>query len=191
MGAVVESIIYSTKIVSFKSVIDKIEELGFSVSLEQIDLIDNWEYSNHESLNKTEIDRINKEITNRRIVIIEFDVNNKWRCGCHMQRINDFIYETCIWLNTKNLEFLDTDRITIKNKKFYDKATEEIVKIIAQKKIQIACIGVETIVSYDDSVFNIISLSKNVMRWILPERQLWLRNYLHNEINGVHIYSLV
>lgn len=193
MGAVIELTIFCDKIIGFDEVTRQLDIMNYKVDLESVEIFDDWEYSNHQELNKViNFNDINKYVLENKIVLVNFNVNSIWRGGYYIDRVNNHIFEVSVWLNTYNLEYLEIDKITDLNRRFYDELTNVTVKISNQYSILLAGIGVETSIDYYDDITKIIDKSYNVFRWIVPSIiDLHLNRFTKKGFKNFSIYTII
>lgn len=141
------------------------DEFNLDVKVENIDVMDNWQYEN--LINLSDIDSISSYIEVNKIVNIELCISSKWIAGCQLEKIND-VYLINPWINTLNLDYVDSYTINKENEYLYELLTSTIIKIIKKYNIILTSIGVETMFKYDEDINEIINKSENVIRWIIP-----------------------
>ncbi|MCT4543806.1 MAG: hypothetical protein N4A63_09705 [Vallitalea sp.] len=191
MGSILEVTMYYNEILLFDEIIKQIDFKNYKIDIKNIEILDDWEYTNHQVLyySNSKLD-IEKIVLENKIIIINFTVNN-FICGYHISKINQDTYESCIWLNTYGLDFLDIDRITNKNKFFYDVMTKKIINSINSNKLLFIGIGIEPLIEYNKDFQIVINKSKNIIKWILPQKKsVVINNYSKKIINKFSIYTL-
>ncbi|HPD00634.1 MAG TPA: hypothetical protein PLA01_04705 [Acetivibrio sp.] len=192
MGAVVELTMYYKDIIPFSRIINRIEDYGYRVILNEIEVIDDWSYSNRQVLkfNEDTID-FDELMSDNKIILAHFTAN-EFKCGYYIFKADTDIYEMCIWLNTDGISFLDNDVIDERNKFVYDKIKNELIANIDSNKLLLIGIGVETLIKYDKSLQNIVDNSKNVLMWIIPkDKKIRIHhNYKIEDKRDLLIYSL-
>lgn len=182
MGAVLELTLYYKDIIPLSEIIEKIDAVGYRVIVNDLEIVDDWLFTNHQVLKYAEnAINVNEIIFSNKIILTNFTVNGL-NCGYHILKVDEDIYEICIWLNTEGLSFLDDDVVTDKSKFFYDRIVDELISNIDSQKLILIGIGVETMMEYDRKLENIVANSKNVLMWIFPkDKKLDLQSYSKRE----------
>lgn len=118
-------------------------------------------------------------------------VNSTFYAGYYIKKISDDIFNITVWLDLKSLRYLDQDNITEANCKFYDIITDGIINLLNADKLIIAGIGIETEIDFGESSLDIIKNSHNVIRWLIPSKELiQLDKFIVQNKGDFNIYSL-
>lgn len=166
MAAVMEINILSEKLIKIKELFDILsKKYNLEMKVNNAEAMDNWEYENIIKLSNQ--DNILEYIENNKIVIFELSIYDKYRAGCQIEKIDD-VYLMCLWIDTFNLEYLDSNMLNEENKRIYESITNEVIKWIDKYKIIITSIGIETMFVYNKDINKIINKSSSVTRWIIP-----------------------
>lgn len=166
MASVMEINILSKKFIKIKELFDILKDkFNLKMRVNNVEAMDNWEYENIIKLSNK--DNILEYIENHKIINIEFSIYDKHIAGCQIEKLDD-VYLICLWINTLNLKYLDSDTINEKNNFIYELITNEVIKSIDKYRIIITSIGIETMFVYDKDINKIINKSTNVIRWIMP-----------------------
>lgn len=181
--------IYSKSIIGLSLIVGIVHsEMGEIDSL-NVEKIDDWDYSNQSPLEiSDDFQNIDKYIFDKKIVISNFRLNGKCRCGYRCYSINDNLFETTLWFNLKGLEYLDVDQINNNNKIFYDAATTKLIKHFVNLSMILVAMGVETNVSFVNSIEEVVLSSSNVNRWVVLDgeidlNRLSLENFIFVDTN--------
>lgn len=178
MAAVMEINIVSKRFIEVKELFNMLKgEFNLEIRINNVEVMDNWEYENIIKLSNK--DNISEYIENKKIVNFELSIDNEYRAGCQIEKIDD-VYLMCLWADTLHLEYLDSCVINKENEKIYELITKEVIKSIDRYKIIITSIGIETMFVYDKDVYKIINKSSSVQRWIVP-------NMYNQKINNYYL----
>lgn len=166
MAAVMDLNILCKKNVQFEELFDILKnEFNLDIKVDNIEVMDNWKYEN--VINISYVNNIYHYIEANKIGSIELNILSKWRAGCQLQKIND-VYLINMWINTKDLDYLDSYTINEENEYIYEFITSTIIKLVNKYNIILASIGVETMFTYNEEINEIINKSENITRWIIP-----------------------
>jgi hypothetical protein len=165
MGATVDLNLVSKKNINLEKIINLLTgKFELNVKINNIDIMDNWEYDN--VINILEIDKAEKYIEESKIANIELRISDKWNAGCQIEKIGN-IYVTNIWIDTAKINCLDCDIINEENNFFYEEVTNLVLDSVKEYDIVISSLGVETTFEYNEDIYEIINTSQNVIIWII------------------------
>jgi len=192
MGAALEVTMYYKNVIPLSEIVKQLGFLGYRIAVNNIEIFDDWLYTNHQVLEYNENTlNLNEILSDSKILLANFTVN-EYLCGYHILKADDGIYEVCIWLDLSKLPFLDNDIINNASRTFYKKITDEIVSNIDCEKLLLIGIGIETMIAYDKALQNIVDNSKNILMWIFPKgREINIKPlFKKEEKDSFLIYSL-
>jgi len=192
MGAALEVTMYYKNVIPLSEIVKQLGFLGYRIAVNNIEIFDDWLYTNHQVLEYNENTlNLNEILSDSKILLANFTVN-EYLCGYHILKADDGIYEVCIWLDLSKLPFLDNDIINNATRTFYKKITDEIVSNIDCEKLLLIGIGIETMIAYDKALQNIVDNSKNILMWIFPKgREINIKPlFKKEEKDSFLIYSL-
>lgn len=165
MSATIDLNIVSRESIGIKYMIEFLtSEFGFDLKINNIEVMDNWEYEN--VIDGLEINVVQQYIEEGKIANIELLESNKNRIGFQIEKTRGG-YETDIWIDTANLSYLDYDYIDDENKFFYKKIINVVSELVKKFKIIVATIGIETVFEYNSNLAKMINDSKNIIVWII------------------------
>lgn len=167
MAAHLNLTIFSEHLISASDIKINIESEKLTFTITGIETIEDWEYGNHAILSLTEpLSNLDEQVLNGKILIVKFVINDKWKGGYASQLISKGFCQLNLWLDTSEIQYLDSDNLNVKISAFYNKVTENILTSFINNRISIFGIGVETVIHVDKSIKDVISKSSNVIRWV-------------------------
>lgn len=192
MSAVFEISLLYKKRVSLCEIMNNINSTEFSCDIEQIEAIDNWQYENEQVIRKNELNRIQKLISEGKIIIIQGKANAIHRCGISFSVTEQDNFNIEFWISTKEIEELDSSYITDANAHIYNVIVEKLTEILNRKYLVFCGVGSETVISYNEIDEIDISNSKNICMWIFPTDKYiqGLEMYSKDIVNNFTIYKL-
>lgn len=140
----------------------------YDINIISASSIDNWMWENEQQIRKTE--SIEEKVDESKIIVLKLDSQLFKDAGLYIEKINkEFLYT--LWINTEGYPQLDCDTINIKNKIYYEKAYQAILKLSDEKRdiLKMVGIGIETDFYYCENEVDILQNSKNVVAWILND----------------------
>ena len=181
MGATLDLNIVSTKNININKILILMEKsFNVKIGVNEIELIDDWEYSN--IIYELEIDNVCKYIEVGKIANIQLNANNKFKMGCQIEKENG-IYLTNLWIDTEKLQHLDSNSIIAENEMFYNKLIDIISKLSNIYEIIISSVGVESTLEYSQELEDVIRKSENINMWFITNKAL-------KTIEGFHMEKL-
>lgn len=189
MSAVFEILIYQKNIMKVDDINTIINKYSISVSLDTIETMDNWLYENQQEI---DIHSINDYVIKDKIVQLSGLLNDKYRCGIQIQKVDKEVILHNIWISTKDFPHLDTNYITSENKAIYELITNIIIDNIPKNYLIFSGIGVETSLNYNTDYETMIKSSNNIVRWITTQKDWkpYLNNYDLEQDKDMYIFSL-
>ena len=170
MGATLDVNIVSRNSININKILMLIEKnFNVKISVDEIEIIDDWEYSN--AMYILEIDNIYKYMEKNKIANIQLNANNQFRMGFQIEKENS-IYLTNLWIDTEKLQQLDSNWIMADNELFYNKLIDIILELSNIYEIIISAIGVETTLEYTQVLENTIGESENINMWFINDKSL-------------------
>lgn len=136
------------------------------IAIRSIFSMDDWEWSNQQKLD--DICSIDQKLSEGRIITVELS-SSIWKAlGLYIERDGD-MYRYTLWINTEGFPEIDADRITDKNKRYYDMAFSVLKWLLENYPIPFRCIaiGLESEIQYCPDVMRMISESSGVVSWLV------------------------
>ncbi|MGL5152955.1 MAG: hypothetical protein ACRC7N_20550 [Clostridium sp.] len=181
MGATLDLNIVSTKNININKILILMEKsFNVKIGVNEIEIIDDWEYSN--VIYELEIDNVCKYIEVGKIANIQLNANNKFKMGCQIEKENG-IYLTNLWIDTEKLQHLDSNSIIAENEMFYNKLIDIISELSNIYEIIISSVGVESTLEYSQELEAVIRESENINMWFTTNKAL-------KTIEGFHMEKL-
>lgn len=181
MGATLDLNIVSTKNININKILILMEKsFNVKIGVNEIEIIDDWEYSN--VIYELEIDNVCKYIEVGKIANIQLNANNKFKMGCQIEKENG-IYLTNLWIDTEKLQHLDSNSIIAENEMFYNKLIDIISELSNIYEIIISSVGVESTLEYSQELEAVIRESENINMWFTTNKAL-------KTIEGFHMEEL-
>lgn len=168
------------ELISLNSMLQSNVVANLDVSIEKISCIDNWMWENQQEIQDTSL--IQKKLSEGKIIIINLKSSTIKDMGIYVEEIAErYVYD--LWVNTEGYPELDTDKINLKNRKYFQRFYQEFNKLLKMKNIrfQLLGIGLETKFECKDTIIDTIEKSDNVIVWIVNKnfgRNLILDNYV-------------
>jgi len=189
MAANFEVTLFVNQLACYTKYISLFHCLNGDFILDEMLVIDNWEYENQRKLN---LDVSHYEIVdlinNGKIIMAYGHLNEKHRCGFILHKVNS-IYEITLWTSTKELPFLDSI-ISGDNEHIYRDITNHVVKELSDDLI-LCGIGSETSIHYSDAIADVMQSSHNVFEWISPKDAIIQMDiYVKSDLNNCHVWRL-
>lgn len=153
---------------------------NLDVSIEKISYIDNWMWENQQEIQDTSL--IQKKLSEGKIIIINLKSSTIKDMGIYVEEIAErYVYD--LWVNTEGYPELDTDKINLKNRKYFQLFYQKFNELLKMQNIrfQLLGIGLETKFECKDTIIDTIEKSDNVIVWIVNKnfgRNLILDNYV-------------
>lgn len=153
---------------------------NLDVSIEKISYIDNWMWENQQEIQDTSL--IQKKLSEGKIIIINLKSSTIKDMGIYVEEIAErYVYD--LWVNTEGYPELDTDKINLKNRKYFQLFYQKFNELQKMQNIrfQLLGIGLETKFECKDTIIDTIEKSDNVIVWIVNKnlgRNLILDNYV-------------
>lgn len=153
---------------------------NLDVSIEKISYIDNWMWENQQEIQDTSL--IQKKLSEGKIIIINLKSSTIKDMGIYVEEIAErYVYD--LWVNTEGFPELDTDKINLKNRKYFQLFYQKFNELLKMQNIrfQLLGIGLETKFECKDTIIDTIEKSDNVIVWIVNKnfgRNLILDNYV-------------
>lgn len=153
---------------------------NLDVSIEKISYIDNWMWENQQKIQDTSL--IEKKLSEGKIIIINLKSSTIKDMGIYVEEIAErYVYD--LWVNTEGYPELDTDKINLKNRKYFQLFYQKFNELLKMQNIrfQLLGIGLETKFECKDTIIDTIEKSDNVIVWIVNKnsgRNLILDNYV-------------
>ena len=114
MGAILDINVISKKYINPSYIKYLLEsEFKLSIKIQEIEIIDNWEFSNSKKI--LNIEDVEDYILNNKIANIISVINGKYSSGIQIEKIKN-IYSFSFWVDTEYIPCLDSDTINNKNK---------------------------------------------------------------------------
>jgi len=181
MGATLDLNIASTKNININKILILMEKsFNVRIGVNEIEIIDDWEYSN--VIYELEIDNVCKYIEEGKIANIQLNADNKFKMGCQIEKENG-IYLTNLWMDTEKLQHLDSNWIIAENEIFYNKLIDIILGLSNIYEIMISSVGVESTLEYSQELEDVIRESENMNMWFVTNKDL-------KTIEGFHMEKL-
>lgn len=168
------------ELISLNSMLQSNVVANLDVSIEKISCIDNWMWENQQEIQDTSL--IQKKLSEGKIIIINLKSSTIKDMGIYVEEIAErYMYD--LWVNTEGYPELDTDKINLKNRKYFQRFYQEFNKLLKMKNIrfQLLGIGLETKFECKDTIIDTIEKSDNVIVWIVNKnfgKNLILDNYV-------------
>jgi hypothetical protein len=179
-----EIIVFTKKIFKITQVINEMESLNVKVALDQVEVYDDWLFSN--MLVSKDVTDLKKYILEGKVVVIRALLNSSLYCGCTIDKDDNDIYEFIFWVDTEKLRYLENNKITEQSKIIYDYVTD-LVKRIVDGDLLLAAIGFEMSINYYEKNINcILNESVGVVRWLIPNSMKTYFNTADIEKNNIY-----
>lgn len=168
MGAVIDINIVSELYYPVKDLLDVFcIYFGSKYEITKIEIIDNWEYANSHYI-ESEV-AILDYINDNKMLNLYATIND-YNIGLQMER-RDNIYQSNLWLNTKEEGFLSDDSLNTKNYEFFKIIIGQIDNNALKYKINVVAMGYETIFEYNKNYAIMFQQSYNILIWMIKKSQ--------------------
>lgn len=168
------------ELISLNSMMQSNVVANLDVSIEKISCIDNWMWENQQEIQDTSL--IQKKLSEGKIIIINLKSSIIKDMGIYVEEIAErYVYD--LWINTEGYPELDTNKINLKNRKYFQRFYQKFNELLKMQNIrfQLLGIGLETKFECKDTIIETIEKSDNVIVWIVNKnlgRNLILDNYV-------------
>ena len=180
MAIVLNFNLLSEELISLNSMLQSNAIANLDVSIEKISCIDNWMWENQQEIQDTFL--IQKKLSEGKIIIINLKSSIIKDMGIYLEEIAErYVYD--LWVNTEGYPELDTDKINLKNRKYFQRFYQKFNELLKMQNIrfQLLGIGLEMKFECKDTIIDTIEKSDNVIVWIVNKnfgRNLILDNYV-------------
>jgi len=190
MSAAFEVTIMCSEIISFNVIKNALNNYKFEIN--EIEVIDDWQYNNQKKMQKALFFEIDELINNNKIVLIGGTLNCIHNCGITAFMHESGAYCVTFWFSTKEMKSLDCDFISSENVEIYDNLTKIIIETVDYNKLIFCGIGPELFMPNCIYISDVILNSKNVCRWIISNsKKINLPNSYKKDIhNQFLVYSI-
>lgn len=153
---------------------------NLDVSIEKISYIDNWMWENQQEIQDTSL--IQKKLSEGKIIIINLKSSTIKDMGIYVEEIAErYVYD--LWVNTEGYPELDTDKINLKNRKYFQLFYQKFNELLKMQNIRFQLLGIGLEIKFEckDTIIDTIEKSDNVIVWIVNKnfgRNLILDNYV-------------
>lgn len=166
MAANFNVITFTKSIIDLSWLFEAVQERGYNANINQIESIGNWEFNdliNHPQ--DVEIAEVLELLEKDRIILIFGEIQS-FKFVVMLSK-TDTIYETRVSLDTKYIDYLDSDTLNDVTRPIYDEISNVLLSSEMVNNLLVSALGVEVVVDYDED-FNKMDLdSRNVVRWVL------------------------
>lgn len=180
MAIVLDFTLLCEELISLNFMLQSNVVANLDVSIEKISYIDNWMWENQQEIQDTSL--IQKKLSEGKIIIINLKSSIIKDMGIYVEEIAErYVYD--LWVNTEGYPELDTDKINLKNRKYFQLFYQKFNELLKMQNIrfQLLGIGLETKFECKDTIIDTIEKSDNVIVWIVNKnfgRNLILDNYV-------------
>ena len=197
MGANVELDIFLKKEGFFlQPILSLFKKEGLYVSIQEIRIFDDWEYTNEVSVDASSIDLNTSNIFLEKFSLIHFNISNRWRCTLMTSLVEESYIDLSFGFDTNDLLQRSEKSIDDYVAVFYSKVTD-IIDDTSRKeefkdRFMLACMGIEYSVHFNDNLMMMLNDDNGVKRWILPKnvgRDIVLKNFVKEEKNNTLILT--
>ncbi len=203
MGANVELDIFLKKEgFSLQPILSLLKMEGLDISIQEMRVFDDWEYTNEMSIDTSAIDIKTSNIFLEKFTLIHFTVNNIWKCVLTASQIEDAYIDLSFGLNVTDLpktddnDIDDVDDVDASLTLFYDKAID-VINIHSNKEklkdiFTAVSMGVEYSVHFNKNLFEMIEDDNGVERWVLPKdigRNMSFKKFIKEEKSSVIVFT--
>ncbi|AIQ58071.1 hypothetical protein [Paenibacillus borealis] len=165
MAANFNVITFTKSIINLSWLLKVLQERGYDANINQIESIGNWEFNdliNHP--HDVEIAEVLALLEKGRIILIFGEVqSNKF---VMMLSKTGTIYETGVSLDTKYIDYLDSDTLNDVTRPIYDEISNVLLSSEMVNNLLVSALGVEVVVDYDEDFHKMHLDSHNVVRWV-------------------------
>ena len=161
-----EFVMMSEDFITSQTIAQISKEFESQIAIRSISSIDDWGWSNQQKLD--DIFSIEQKINEGKIITVEISSHIWKSLGLYIEKEDD-IYTYTLWINAEGFPEIDADRITDKNKKYYDVAFSVLESLVEKYSIRFKCIaiGLESEIQYCPDMTKMISESSGVVSWLI------------------------
>lgn len=158
---------FTDKQVQIEQILDLIKKEGFNICVVAVETFDNWSYQNYQIHEELNVDALNSLVANNKILLIYFKIVQH-NCGLRVYKVNTRVFEYSLWVDTRNLPFLESDWLNESNSEFYHLLSNKINPLFEEFQVIYGAVGIESDVVYHVSEKEAVIKSSNVFRWFFP-----------------------
>lgn len=198
MGANVELDIFLKKEdFSLQQIFSLLRLKRFSIYIQDMRTFDDWKYANENIFNGEDAIIMNRSIFLKKFTLINFVVNNKWRCVLISSLLEEMYVNFSFALDIDDLlqgEENDADgRIAL----LYDSVTDTINQISEKEPFKecflVASMGIEYSVHFDRNVVTMLNDDNGVKRWIFSKdigKDIQVEKFFKEEKSNTFVFTL-
>ena len=188
MGANIEIDVYTRTTIAFSHIIDFLSKEGISLTIENVETIKDWEFTDCRKLS-VEINDviITQGLNDNNIILIYAIANQNINCGVQIEYNKYGFYEYGFYFDT-NLIDIDVYYINKHSLVIYNKIADAINELLEPKNLIICGVGEETSVASYEDINMIIEKSSILERWMLPNK-VKINNYIESQYGKLYIYD--
>lgn len=181
MAANFNIVLFTKSVIDLHWLLGLVQKRGYNANINQIESIDNWEFDDLKTHSHEEdTTGIQELLEESRIILIRGEVNsNKFVVILNK---NEAIYETTVSLDTKFIDYLDSNTLNGSTKLIYDEVSNILLSSEMVDNLLVSALGVEVIVDYDDDFNKMYLDSYNVVRWVFGTLETTGKRYLNGYI---------
>jgi hypothetical protein len=196
VGANVELDIFLKRMnFSFNSVFSVLKDKGFSVYVKELQVFDDWEYTNQENIDSESIDLDATDLFFRKFTRIYFVVNNTWRCTLLTSFENAYIMQLSFGLNSNDL-VLPGSSLNDLVGPLYEKVIKSIDENMSREPFQdvffAATLGVEYSVDFYNDIAAMVNKRNGGAKWLVPKKlgaSVLLNGFVKEEKRNVIVFT--
>lgn len=175
MGANIELDIFLRKeAFPLQYIFSCIEREGFSVRIQEMIAFDDWQYTNQTDVLVDSIDLNTTTIFLEKFMLIQFYVNDVWRCVLITSIEDNGYLNLSFGLDIDTVSQIRWETIDEDISALFDKITAIIDKAVGtpmfQHRFFAASMGLEYFVRFNNNVQTMLQDDNGAQRWVLPER---------------------
>ncbi|MEK3685852.1 hypothetical protein [Paenibacillus sp. FSL R10-2736] len=166
MAANFNVITFTKSIIDLSWLFEAVQERGYNANINQIESIGNWEFNdliNHP--HDVEIAEVLELLEMGRIILIFGEVQSI-KIVMRLSKTGT-TYETGLSLDTKYIDYLDSDTLNDVTRPIYDEISNLLLSSEMVNNLLVSALGVEVVVDYDEDFYKMHLDSHNVVRWVL------------------------
>ncbi|MEK5493828.1 hypothetical protein MKZ24_24345 [Paenibacillus sp. FSL R7-0297] len=170
MAANFNVITFTKRIIDLSWLLKVLQGRGYDANINQIESIGNWEFNdliNHPQ--DVEIAEVLELLEKGRILLIFGEIQS-FKFVVMLSK-TDTIYETRVSLDTKYIEYLDSDTLNDVTRPIYDEISNVLLSSEMVNKLLVSALGVEVVVDYDEDFNKMYLDSHNVVRWVFGTQE--------------------
>lgn len=198
MGANVELDIFLKKEdFSLQQIFSLLRLKRFSIYIQDMRTFDDWKYANENIFNGEDAIIMNRSIFLKKFTLINFVVNNKWRCVLISSLLEEMYVNFSFALDIDDLlqgEENDADgRVAL----LYDSVTDAINQISEKEPFKecflVASMGIEYSVHFDRNVVTMLNDDNGVKRWIFSKdigKDIQVEKFFKEEKSNTFVFTL-